>query len=175
MRFLSSLIILLLARSGAGQNAAAAAGLCADPARAALDYWVGSWSTTTGRGVPGGTSVVERVAGGCALLERFSGAQGGLIGAGLHTLDAATGEWIQYWVDSRGVTLIMKGMMADGRITYDWTAPVNGVPRRQRYALEPLPDGSLVQTGYVTTDDGATWQQAWKLTYRKEETSTPNA
>ena len=163
---LALIVIAVLAATGHAQTPPVA-GPCSQPAFHALDFWVGQWGTTNARGQKGGDSRIERVADGCAILERFGETRGALLGAGLHTYDVATKTWTQYWTDNRGVTLAMRGTVLGTVMTYDWTAPVAGTPQKQRYTLAPQPDGTVLQTGYATTDSGKTWSPAWRLTYRK--------
>ena len=96
-------------------------------------------------------------------------AQWGLDGVGLHTYDATTRVWTQYWTDNRGITIVMRGWVNGSTITYEWTAPVGGKSQLQRYTLAPQPDGTVTQTGLSTADDGKTWTPSWRLTYRRAE------
>ena len=165
--FLAVIPFAVFAERANAQAAPAASPACAQPGYRALDFWVGQWGTSNARGQKGADSNVERVAGSCAILERFGGAAGALVGAGLHTYDPAANVWTQYWTDNRGVTLAMTGTVSGAVVTYEWTAVVAGSPQKQRYTLAPQPDGSVVQTGFSTTDDGKTWSPTWRLTYHK--------
>lgn len=167
MRILALLLLpalLVTSRPALGQQLSAA---CGAPSNRSLDFWLGTWSTTTLRGQPGGESVIELVAGKCAILERFGAPDGSFVGVGLHTFDPANGIWMQYWTDNRGVTLEMKGTVDSSGVMYEWRAPQNGVMRLQRYKLEVGPNGTVLQTGYATADEGKTWTRAWQLTYRR--------
>src|ERR1700741_5316479 len=48
-----------------------------DPERHRFDFWIGEWDVTTPDGKPAGSSVIESVSGGCALLENWTSRSGG--------------------------------------------------------------------------------------------------
>src|SRR5689334_19615052 len=47
-----------------------------DPERHRFDFWIGEWNVTTQGGTTVGSSVIQSVSGGCALLENWSSASG---------------------------------------------------------------------------------------------------
>ena len=49
---------------------------CKDSAARQFDFWVGHWRVTE-HGKPAGENRIERILDGCALLENWTGAQGG--------------------------------------------------------------------------------------------------
>lgn len=70
---------------------------CADdPAYAALDFWVGDWDVRAG-GQRVGENRIEKILGGCALLEHWTDAGGGE-GKSLFYYVPAVAEWRQVWV-----------------------------------------------------------------------------
>ena len=56
-------------------TAASAAARCDAAVRRQFDFWVGDWSVTVG-GQPAGDNRIEKILGGCALLENWTGAGG---------------------------------------------------------------------------------------------------
>jgi hypothetical protein len=42
-----------------------------------FDFWIGDWDVTTQGGTSVGSSVIQSVSGGCALLENWTGNRGG--------------------------------------------------------------------------------------------------
>ena len=42
----------------------------------------------------------------------------------------------------------------------------NGADSPARMVYEKLPDGSVTQTGYTSSDSGKTWQLSYKMVYR---------
>src|SRR5882672_7825099 len=72
---------------------------CSDVQARQFDFWIGRWAVTE-KGKPAGTNSIERILDGCALLENWTGAQGGS-GKSLNFFDRADGKWHQTWVDGR--------------------------------------------------------------------------
>ena len=66
-------------------------------------------------GQPAGDNRIEKILGGCALLENWTGA-GGMSGKSLNFYDPLREHWHQTWVDDRGGSLGLDGKFADGRM-----------------------------------------------------------
>jgi catechol 2,3-dioxygenase-like lactoylglutathione lyase family enzyme len=143
---------------------------CADPAGRALDFWIGDWEVRNARGQLAATSVIEPVAGGCGVVERYRGEPGPAgnryVGAGLHAFDPATTSWSQLWIDTRPAVTEMRGRSSGGGVTYEWIVTTEqGRPVRKRYLLSKVDDG-VRQLGERSDDDGATWTVEFDLRYR---------
>jgi hypothetical protein len=69
------------------------------PENRQFDFWIGEWNVETTNGQPAGTSKVERILNGCALLENWSG---GGDGKSLNIYNANKKQWQQFWVDAAG-------------------------------------------------------------------------
>jgi hypothetical protein len=115
------------------------------PESAQFDFWVGTW-TVTERGKPAGTNRIERVLGGCALMESWQGASGSA-GRSLNFYDAADGRWHQTWIDSSGGALFLSGRLTNGSMRLEGERPAEGKdpPMRHRITWTALPDGKLRQ------------------------------
>jgi catechol 2,3-dioxygenase-like lactoylglutathione lyase family enzyme len=142
---------------------------CADPAARALDFWIGEWEVRNAKGQLAATSVIEPVAGGCGVVERYRGEAGPAgnryIGAGLHAFDPATTSWSQLWIDTRPAITEMRGRSSGSGVIYEWVVTTaQGRPARKRYLLSKVDDG-VRQLGERSDDDGATWAVEFDLRY----------
>ncbi len=143
---------------------------CAAPAARALDFWIGEWVVRNAKGQLAATSVIEPVAAGCGVLERYRGepnpAGARYIGAGIHAFDAATQSWSQLWIDSRPAITEMRGRSSSAGVTYEWvvTTP-DGKSTKKRDLLSKLEDG-VRQLGERSDDNGTTWTVEFELRYQ---------
>jgi hypothetical protein len=160
----AGLVLACLAAMTAGagaQNAASAPPPplpCSDAAHRQFDFWIGTWDVFTPDGKPAGENRIEPIAGGCALLENWSG-RGGFSGKSLNFFDSDDRRWHQTWVDSTGGTLVLAGGLVERRMVLG-AAATPGVPgsAQQRIAWTPADDGSVRQLWESSTDGGATWK-----------------
>jgi hypothetical protein len=120
-------------------------GGCSDPTAHQFDFWIGNWNVTE-HGKRAGTNHIERILDGCALLENWSGAQGG-DGKSLNFYDRADGLWHQTWVDRSGGALNLAGKFVDGAMRLEGERPVEGgqPATRHRITWTPLPGGHVRQ------------------------------
>src|SRR5215207_2474112 len=95
--------VLLVFVQGAAAPAATAAPAspplaCAGSEHRQFDFWIGEWSVTpTGKTKLVGSSLIEKLYGGCAVRENWmplSGSAGGSLNS------FYDGQWPQTWVDS---------------------------------------------------------------------------
>lgn len=140
---------------------------CRDARYRALDFWVGDWDVTNPAGQPAGTSVIEVVSDGCAIVERFAGPGRRYVGTGLHVFDPSAGTWRQFFSDNRPVLTIMKGDVMPNGILYTWDAvDAKGSRVPKRYTLTTEADG-VRQHGERSDDGGKTWVTEFDLRYKK--------
>lgn len=133
-----------------------------------FDFWAGDWIVTDAKGDTVGTNQIRQVSDGCALLEQWRG-RGGVSGTSLNFLEPATGRWNQLWVGGRGVILRLEGGLRDG------VMELTGTSKRQtaggvvldRLRWTPAADGSVEQLWLVSSDDGNSWRELFRGTYRK--------
>jgi hypothetical protein len=151
---------------------------CSDDAFHRLDFWIGRWTVTTPNGQPAGTSVVEAISGGCAVLERYSG-PGPYRGTGMHVFNPATQTWHQYWTDNRpAIVDDMRGQASADAFVYRWDVYLDkqGQPARsgdagvtrvpKRYTLTK--ENEIVrQIGERSMDGGKTWIVEFDYVYRR--------
>jgi hypothetical protein len=132
-----------------------------------FDFWVGNWRVTTPGGQQVGTSHVDVVSGGCALLENWRDMRGGE-GKSLNTFDPATGAWRQFWVgQAGGVTDFSESEWQGTSLTFTaHTRGTNGRPDVvQRLTFTPLEGGVVRQFGQASTDGGKTWGSSYDFHY----------
>jgi hypothetical protein len=119
---------------------------CSSEQHRQFDFWVGRWDVTLGQGKPAGRNDIQKILGGCALLENWAGAQGGT-GKSLNFYDAVDGLWHQTWIDGNGGALFLSGKFTDGAMRLEGERPAT--PKqpaiRHRITWTPLPDGAVRQ------------------------------
>jgi len=168
--------------AAAGLLAAGAAAAADEPAPApescgelavyhVLDFWLGSWNVYVGATLVG-TDKVSRVAGDCAVEERWRSATGN-VGRSLFWYDQAAAAWKQVWVTSAAFRTggtkekVLKETTPDGGLRFEGvvTRP-DGTSYLDRTTLTPSPDGTVHQVIAVSDDDGANWKATFDAVYR---------
>lgn len=141
-----------------------------DPNARKFDFWVGDWdvSPASAPSAVVGHSVVQRVSGGCALLENWT-AGNGTDGKSLNTYNAPLGHWQQFWVGSGGsVTEYRDSEWHGDTLVYLAHSLSPQGPFLQRLSFSLLADGTVRQFGEISTDDGKTWTVGYDFRYRKK-------
>ena len=141
-----------------------AAAPCAnDPERRRLDFWVGTWDVTTPNGYPVGSSTVQVVSGGCAILERWTSKKGAN-GNSLSTFNPVVHQWQQYWIgQDGGVTEYRESTWSGGALTL----LARGQSAVLRMTLAPVDAKSVRQLGETSTDGGKSWSTAYDFVYHR--------
>lgn len=146
-------------------------GCAGDTAFETLDFWVGEWEVFVGAQRVG-TNRIEKILGGCAILEHWADARGSE-GKSLFYHQPATGEWKQVWVTATpgrpgGVkekTLVER--LPDGGVRFQGEIPVEGGGSYlDRTTLMPAGDGTVRQLIERSTDGGTTWEVGFDAVYR---------
>ena len=137
----------------------ASAAPCDAPEHRQFDFWIGEWTVTNPAGRTAGTNKITRVAGGCALLEEWSGA-GGMPGKSLNIYDASRKVWHQTWVDASGLLLQIEGKFENGSMKMGNAT--------SRITWTPLEGGGVRQVWEQTSDGGKTWTVAFDGKYSKK-------
>ncbi|MEW5919152.1 MAG: hypothetical protein AB1762_22305, partial [Gemmatimonadota bacterium] len=144
----------------------------ADSVARSFDFWIGDWDVfLTGTILRVGRNVIERVAGGCAIMENWTASQGPVNppsdGKSLNFVDPATGKWRQVFMGSwRAQTNYHMGEYVDGamRFTYERTTP-QGATVSGRFTFFNLGPNKVRQMQDVTRDGGQTYQIVYDFTY----------
>jgi hypothetical protein len=143
---------------------------CADaPERRRFDFWLGEWDVTAPDGRPAGTSSIQPVSGGCALLENWTDTRGSA-GKSLTTFNPAVGQWQQYWIGQDGNPVEYResawagsSLVLRARFAATPTAPAVVL----RLTFTPLDSSTVRQHSVRSTDDGATWKELYDFTYHR--------
>ncbi len=124
-----------------------------------FDFWLGEWQVIRPDGQPAGTSRIESIAGGCGLLENWTGAAGGN-GKSLNAWNSVRKQWQQFWIGNDGSVLeTAGGLDAQGRMVLTGEhATSAGARVLERITWTPNPDGSIRQLWDQSTDAGQTWR-----------------
>jgi hypothetical protein len=130
---------------------------CSDPAARQFDFWIGRWRVTE-HGAPAGSSHIQRILDGCALLENWRGAQGSA-GKSLNFYDQADRLWHQSWVDKQGGVLYLAGTFKDGAMRLEGNRPATKQQpaARHRITWTPLPGGNVRQLWESSPSDKEAW------------------
>ena len=133
----------------------------------AFDFWIGEWEVITAGGKS--ESVIEKIAGGCAILESWYGggksAGPGTAGKSLNLYNPATGRWRQFWTDDRGQATDYEGEIRDGAMHYTTSSVRNGARVLGRMTFTPLEGQKVRQLVEQSLDEGKTWTTQFDGTY----------
>jgi hypothetical protein len=163
------------AQSAALPAAQAVAAPCeSDLNRRRFDFWIGEWNVETRTGQPSGKSSVQRVSGGCALLENWT-APNGSTGKSLNTYNPELGHWQQFWVGQFGaVTEYRDSEWHGDTLVFHATGhPPGGKETLIRLSFAPSREGMVRQFGEQSTDGGKTWTVGYELYYRRAAAPGP--
>ena len=132
------------------------------PENRQFDFWIGEWDVQTTTGQPAGTSRIERILNGCALLENWSG---GGPGKSLNIYNTVRKQWQQFWVDSGGEVHEYAGNLVDGEMRFEGPAADHqGNKTFRRMVFRQLEAGRVKQSGLMSTD-GKEWMIEYELIY----------
>lgn len=140
----------------------------------ALDFWVGSWRVTA-QGQYAGTDVVAPILDNCAIVEKWTDADGSH-GMSLFYYNTFAQSWSQVWVTDLATArggLKEKFLIArfpDGGVRFQGALP--GAPGSaiilDRTTLTPDKDGSVHQLIEISRDGGSTWSATFDAIYARE-------
>jgi len=140
-----------------------------------LDFWVGEWEVYTTAKQRAGESSVQRILGGCVLLENWTGGFGDS-GKSFNWFNTTTKEWQQTWVASQATSLEYRGGKLEGNtLTFlaNTTTPA-GAPARSRLSFTRLDENRVRQLFEGSTDEGKSWAATTDLIYvRKGSGAVP--
>jgi len=84
-------------------------------------------------------------------------------GVGICALDAKTGQWSSWWLDSRNASIDtpMRGSFKDGVGTFLGDDTLNGRPIKTRILWSQITPTSVHWEQAFSPDGGATWETNW--------------
>lgn len=136
-----------------------------------FDFWVGEWNVYNPQGTQIGTNTVERVVGGCLVMENWTGGGGGSVGKSMNFYDATARKWRQTWVDGRGSVLEFAGEFKDGAMHYAAeTSGPNGARTLARLTFFHLGPDRVRQLWEQSPDGGKTWSVVFDGMYLRKGT-----
>ena len=142
---------------------------CDGPEYRRFDFWIGEWDVfeADAEGGPAqARATIERVAGGCAIRERYEQTDG-LVGESLLSYDASRQRWQQTWVTNRGSLMLIAGTSSDDALVLEGQTHLkNGTTVRQRISWRK--QGTDVrESALVSKDDGKSWTLAFDMLFRR--------
>jgi hypothetical protein len=144
---------------------------CPGPEYRQFRFWIGEWDVVqTKGGGPAGESKIELLDQGCVIFENWKSKAGGS-GHSLNVYDQADGKWHQTWIDATGDQVHYIGTWTGTKM--EFRADDISTPQKQRAIMtmtfEPFPDGTIRQSGTLSTDGGKTFNPSFDLTYKKKK------
>lgn len=164
MRLVACGLACLLVAAAGPTDATAQETPCGGPDYRAFDFWVGEWTVVSPEGERVGRNRIRRVAGGCALLESWTSAEG-TTGTSLNYYDPDDERWTQVWVGARGLRLRLEGTVEGASMVLEGERTAEGRRVRDRITWTPRPDGTVRQTWETSTDGG--WETSWVGIYHR--------
>lgn len=138
-----------------------------DPERHRFDFWIGEWNVTTPGGTTVGSSVIESVSGGCALLENWTSARGGH-GKSLNAYNPALKQWQQYWIGQDGAPTEFRSSEFDGKSLAFFVKDPAEPLKIQRLTFTPVDQSSVRQHAEASTDGGKSWKTTYDFFYHRK-------
>lgn len=136
-----------------------------------LDFWIGTWDVYDNHdGSLNGIDTVEKIVGGCAIVENWKEADGSGEGKSLFYYEPARKQWNQVWVTDAG-PIKQKQLIEetkDGGVRFQGSIPhLDGKSHLDRTTLTPLPGGRVRQVIEISRNAGKTWETVFDAEYRR--------
>ena len=138
------------------------------PSARQFDFWIGEWDVYNPEKQLAGTNVIQKILGGCALMENWTGTFGGT-GKSLNWFNPGAGYWQQTWVSDRAFTQEYREGRLDGttlRFLGDQKT-AQGV-QRVRLSFTPLAANRVRQHAESSSDGGTTWATVYDFLYLRQ-------
>ena len=142
----------------------------ADPHARQFDFWIGEWDVyVTGSKTYAGHSLIQMIAGGCALLENWDSP--GSSGKSINFIDPTTNKWKQSWAGSYagGVQEFINGEYKDSAMHFEFeTKDAAGNKIIGKFIFYNEGPGRVRQFNATSADNGKTWTTSYDFTYIKK-------
>ncbi len=140
-----------------------------DPHAREFDFWVGEWDVyQTGTKNYAGHSLIQRIAGGCAILENWDSQNS--TGKSINFVDPVTNRWKQSWAGSYsgGIQEFVNGRYQDSAMRFDFeTTDPKGNKIIGRFIFFNQGPDQVRQFNETSADGGKTWTPSYDFTYKK--------
>jgi hypothetical protein len=167
-RFLLLVAFTVFSTVGGAQALQPAPTPCAsDAERHRFDFWIGEWDVTTQGGTSVGSSVVQSVSGGCALLENWTSNRGGH-GKSLNTYNPARRQWQQFWIGQDGGVGEYRSSEFDGKSLAFFIRDDADSLAVQRLTFTPVDSATVRQHSEASKDGGKTWTTQYDFYYHRK-------
>jgi tetratricopeptide (TPR) repeat protein len=141
-----------------------------------FDFWIGEWDAFNRQGRKDGTSVIQRIAGGCGILENWTNAIGGGGGKSINFYDPQANKWFQYWIGADGNPQRYSGVYQDGALRYEGEPfTQNGKKIISRLTFFNVDANAVRQLAEQSDDEGKTWTVRYDLKYVRRNSASSNA
>jgi opacity protein-like surface antigen len=173
---LAATLTMVLASAAVSAQTQPAAGAAPTPAptpcandseRHRFDFWIGEWDVTVKSGGRAGSSSIQSVSGGCALLENWTGANGGH-GKSLNAYNPSTRQWQQYWIGQDGAVSEFRTSKFDGKSLEFFTKDDANPSALTRLVFTPVDSVTVRQYSEASTDGGKSWKTQFDLYYHRK-------
>jgi hypothetical protein len=145
-----------------------------DPERHRFDFWLGEWDVTTQGGTAVGSSVIQSVSRGCALLENWTGRGGGQ-GKSLNAYNARLHQWQQFWIGADGGVNEYRSSQADGPSLVFFLYDSAGTAPSTRLTFTPIDSATVRQHSETSPDGGKSWVTQYDFYYHRRRDSAASA
>jgi hypothetical protein len=169
--------IIALPQAAHAQSAAAAPrrppACGTQPERHGFDFWLGEWDVTTEGGTPVGSSVIQSVSRGCALLENWT-ASGGGQGKSLNAYNPQIHQWQQFWIGADGGVAEFRSSKFDGSSLVFFRSDSSGTTLTSRLTFTPIDSATVRQHSETTPDGGKSWVTQYDFYYHRRPGAAGN-
>ena len=137
-----------------------------EPERHHFDFWLGAWDVTTRGGTKVGSSVIESVSRGCALLENWTSAKGGQ-GKSLNAFNPAIRQWQQFWIGADGEVAEFRSSTYSGGSLIFIRDSGAGSDSTFRLTFTPIDSVTVRQHSEASADGGKSWITQYDFYYHR--------
>ena len=136
-----------------------------------FDFWIGEWDVyAAGTKQVVGHSLIQLIAGGCALLENWDSP--GSNGKSINFIDPVSNKWKQSWAGNyaNGIQEFVNGEYKDGAMRFSFeTKDAKGNKLMGRFDFFNEAPGQVRQFNETSADGGKTWNTSYNFTYIKKK------
>jgi len=144
-----------------------------EPRNRDFDFWIGDWNCyRTGTQILSGSSHVESMAGGCAILENYISTQA-YTGKSFNFYDTASGKWEQDWIGAGGPgdrQRYYNGEFKNGKMQFIYeTSNPTGEKVKGNFIFYFINQDSVRQYQDLMDANGKIISVTYDLTYRRKK------